>query len=156
MKALTVKPCSGPMICTIPIFHQWAELKRTKTEHTLTLIGHSKVGQPKFLHVFFQSNTLCPWIRLINERRDIGKVLAGRCSENDVIIMVRWELEKTYGTLWSTVARVQSGRRTERPALRLEKDELLQQIGSVITSTHKPSNACGLVTSWTRWLQDTY
>src|SRR4051812_3250147 len=36
------------------------------------------------------------------------------------------------GTLWSAVARVRSGRRTARPASR------------------RPSNACGLVTSWTR------
>jgi hypothetical protein len=37
------------------------------------------------------------------------------------------------GTLWSAVASVRSGRRTLRPASR------------------RPSNACGLVTSWTRW-----
>ena len=37
------------------------------------------------------------------------------------------------GTLWSMVAIVRSGRRTPRPARR------------------RPSNACGLVTSWTRW-----
>ena len=37
------------------------------------------------------------------------------------------------GTLWSTVASVRSGRRTVRPARR------------------RPSNACGEVTSWTRW-----
>ena len=36
------------------------------------------------------------------------------------------------GTLWSAVASVRSGRRTVRPARR------------------RPSNACGLVTSWTR------
>ena len=36
------------------------------------------------------------------------------------------------GTLWSSVAIVRSGRRTFRPAIR------------------SPSNACGLVTSWTR------
>src|ERR1700757_1953564 len=36
------------------------------------------------------------------------------------------------GTLWSAVASVRSGRRTARPARR------------------RPSNACGLVTSWTR------
>src|SRR3954469_7296648 len=36
------------------------------------------------------------------------------------------------GTLWSSVANVRSGRRTVRPASR------------------SPSNACGLVTSWTR------
>ena len=36
------------------------------------------------------------------------------------------------GTLWSAVASVRSGRRTSRPASR------------------SPSNACGLVTSWTR------
>ncbi len=37
------------------------------------------------------------------------------------------------GTLWSTTAMVASGRRTARPAAR------------------RPSNAWGLVTSWTRW-----
>src|SRR5215208_6174596 len=37
------------------------------------------------------------------------------------------------GTLWSIVATVRSGRRTERPASR------------------RPSKACGLVTSCTRW-----
>jgi len=37
------------------------------------------------------------------------------------------------GTLWSIVATVRSGRRTVRPAIR------------------RPSNAWGLVTSWTRW-----
>ena len=37
------------------------------------------------------------------------------------------------GTLWSAVASVRSGRRTSRPASR------------------RPSNACALVTSWTRW-----
>ncbi len=37
------------------------------------------------------------------------------------------------GTLWSSVARVRSGRRTDRLASR------------------RPSNACGLVTSWIRW-----
>ena len=37
------------------------------------------------------------------------------------------------GTLWSTTASVFSGARTLRPARR------------------RPSNACGLVTSWTRW-----
>ena len=37
------------------------------------------------------------------------------------------------GTLWSSVAIVRSGRRTVRPFSR------------------NPSNACGLVTSWTRW-----
>ena len=37
------------------------------------------------------------------------------------------------GTLWSSVATVRSGRRTVRPVRR------------------SPSNACGLVTSWTRW-----
>ncbi len=37
------------------------------------------------------------------------------------------------GTLWSSVASVRSGRRTPRPARR------------------RPSKACGLVTSWTRW-----
>ena len=36
------------------------------------------------------------------------------------------------GTLWSAVATVRSGRRTGRPASR------------------SPSNACALVTSWTR------
>ena len=37
------------------------------------------------------------------------------------------------GTLWSSVASVRSGRRTLRPASR------------------RPSKACGLVTSWSRW-----
>ena len=37
------------------------------------------------------------------------------------------------GTLWSSVARVRSGRRTARPASR------------------RPSKACGEVTSWMRW-----
>ena len=40
---------------------------------------------------------------------------------------------RAVGTLWSSVATVSSGRRTRRPVSR------------------SPSNACGLVTSWTRW-----
>ena len=45
-----------------------------------------------------------------------------------------WEatVEPSVGTLWSAVASVRSGRRTLRSARR------------------RPSNACGLVTSWTR------
>ena len=42
-------------------------------------------------------------------------------------------VEPSVGTLWSAVASVRSGRRTVRPASR------------------RLSNACGLVTSWTRW-----
>ena len=41
--------------------------------------------------------------------------------------------QSTVGTLWSSVARVRSGRRTPRPASR------------------SPSKACGEVTSWMRW-----
>ena len=41
--------------------------------------------------------------------------------------------QSSVGTLWSSVARVRSGRRTRRPARR------------------RPSKACGEVTSWMRW-----
>ncbi len=45
---------------------------------------------------------------------------------------IGWSMSAV-GTLWSSVAIVRSGRRTPRPDRR------------------RPSNACGLVTSWTRW-----
>ncbi len=50
-----------------------------------------------------------------------------------VSLMSRGTREPTVGMLWSATAIVQSGRRTLRPARR------------------RPSNACGLVTSCTRW-----
>ena len=52
--------------------------------------------------------------------------LAGRDRIGDRLVDV------AVGTLWSSVATVRSGRRTPRPESR------------------RPSNACGLVTSWTR------
>ncbi len=59
----------------------------------------------------------------------------------------------THGTLWSTVAREQSGLRTARLAFRLVPQSVndFSQKGN-IERAHSPSNACGLVTSCTRCL----
>ena len=43
------------------------------------------------------------------------------------------QVRSVVGTLWSTTSKVFSGARMERP------------------DSRSPSNACGLVTSWTRW-----
>ena len=63
------------------------------------------------------------WIR---ETGSVTGLLGPRSGSPGPVIPV-------VGTLWSSVATVSSGRRTARPASR------------------STSNACGLVTSWTRW-----
>ena len=90
----TVKPCSGPTICTTP----WRG----------SIMSNS--GTPNSLAF---ARSVSTWMRLSSSSIPSARPLVG--------------------TLWSGVARVRSGRRTLRPAIR------------------KPSNAWGLVTSWTRW-----
>ncbi len=89
-----VKPCSGPITCTMP----W----RTSR------MPNSSTPNSSQLRV-----SVSTWSREISST--IG-------SERSLV-----------GTLWSGTARVASGRRTLRPVSR------------------RPSKACGLVTSWTRW-----
>ena len=90
----SVKPCSGPMMWTIP----WRGS------------NWSKYSMPK-------SRTFSA--RVSTWRRDSGSAMPARRS-------LVW-------MLWSTTASVRDGDRTARPARR------------------RPSKACGLVTSWTRW-----
>mmetsp|Transcript_25550 Transcript_25550/g.71878 ORF Transcript_25550/g.71878 Transcript_25550/m.71878 type:complete len:218 (+) Transcript_25550:751-1404(+) len=100
----SVKPCSGPMMCTMP----WR------------LSAMPKYLTPK--SSTFRSSA-CTWVRDATSARkaSTASLPAWKASRFDV------------GTLWSTVASVQSGRRTARPARR------------------RPSKACGDVTSWIRW-----
>ena len=64
---------------------------------------------------------------------ELGDVLLQRL-DLDARLLVRCRgCGRVVGMLWSATAMVASGRRTWRPAMR------------------RPSKACGLVTSWTRW-----
>jgi hypothetical protein len=64
---------------------------------------------------------------------ELGSVL-GQCLDLDAAFFFSMPCERSVvGTLWSTTASVFSGARTLRPAMR------------------RPSKACGLVTSCTRW-----
>mmetsp|Transcript_9618 Transcript_9618/g.23867 ORF Transcript_9618/g.23867 Transcript_9618/m.23867 type:complete len:525 (+) Transcript_9618:1168-2742(+) len=96
----TVKPCSGPMMCTIPC----------------RLSAMPKYGSWNFC-TFSSTASTCArdWSSWMNDSMDSKA------------------FREKVGTLWSTVTRVQSGRRTGRPA------------------TERPSNAWGEVTSCTRW-----
>mmetsp|Transcript_1963 Transcript_1963/g.6482 ORF Transcript_1963/g.6482 Transcript_1963/m.6482 type:complete len:218 (+) Transcript_1963:416-1069(+) len=100
----SVKPCSGPMMWTMPC--------------RLSLM-------PKYLTpksaTFSSSARTC--VRDATSSRNVSTLSVPLWNES------RFDV----GTLWSTVASVQSGRRTGRPASR------------------RPSKAWGLVTSWTRW-----
>mmetsp|Transcript_4157 Transcript_4157/g.8833 ORF Transcript_4157/g.8833 Transcript_4157/m.8833 type:complete len:241 (+) Transcript_4157:1637-2359(+) len=96
----SVKPCSGPMMCTIPCRSS----------------SIPKYFSPKSL------TFCCIWSTWVRLAVSSMKLATSRRAERSVV-----------GTLWSTVVRVQSGRRTLRFASR------------------SPSNAWGLVTSWTRW-----
>ena len=89
-----VRPCSGPMMWTMP----WPG---------------SPIGKWVIPNSAALSRSTSTW------RAEIGSEIG-------------WSMPAV-GTLWSSVATVSSGRRTRRPARR------------------SPSNACGLVTSWTRW-----
>src|SRR5262245_11811598 len=90
----SVKPCSGPMMWTMP----WR------------LSNSSKYSSPNSL-AFSARYAICAALS--------GSGLGA--------------LRSVVGTLWSTTQSVLSGARTLRPDRR------------------RPSNACGLVTSWTRW-----
>ena len=65
---------------------------------------------------------------------EIGGVLGQRLDLDTAFLVLDAERRSgEVGTLWSTTASVFSGWRTLRPVMR------------------RPSKACGLVTSWTRW-----
>ena len=78
-----------------------------------------------------------PWCSLPSEKSGTPNS-AQLVSRVSTWTRLSWSLMRSavvvpsVGTLWSAVASVRSGRRTLRPAIR------------------RPSNACGLVTSWTR------
>lgn len=87
---------------------------------TLTSIGHAEISNAEFLDVLFQSYALSTGVGLADKRLNRREVLPGVGAGFPVIIESASRLSgKTYGTLWSTVARVQSGRRTARLAFRL-------------------------------------
>jgi hypothetical protein len=92
--------------------------------HTLSAIRHAKIGQSKLLHVVLESHALRTRVGLCNELLYCGEVLARDSAVSVLLIMFSHPrmLSNTYGTLWSTVARVQSGRRTGRFAVRLGAD----------------------------------
>ena len=89
-----VRPCSGPMMWTMP----WR------------MSSIEKYGTPNSRQFCSSVST---WMRDSGFRDALARSVVG--------------------TLWSATASVASGRRTLRPAAR------------------RPSKACGLVTSWTRW-----
>jgi hypothetical protein len=73
-----VKPCSGPMMWTIPNRVSKGEADRGQKPKvlTLSLVVHAKVRQAKLLHVVLESGALCPAVRLANESGDALKVLS--------------------------------------------------------------------------------
>mmetsp|Transcript_15971 Transcript_15971/g.49443 ORF Transcript_15971/g.49443 Transcript_15971/m.49443 type:complete len:223 (+) Transcript_15971:1581-2249(+) len=99
----SVKPCSGPMMWTMP----WR------------LSDMPKYLTPKS-STFFSRASTC--VREATSSRNCSTVWPPPWNSSRADV----------GTLWSTVASVQSGRRTGRPASR------------------RPSKAWGLVTSWIR------
>ena len=117
-----VNPCSGPMTCTIPkIRVREMEEHTRRSNHTLAAVGHAKIGNTKFLHILLQSYTLRARVGFLDESADRGEVLA---DDRAIWAEIRTSFisayrNSTYGILWSTVARVQSVRRTGRPAARL-------------------------------------
>ena len=89
---------------------------------TLSSVSHTKVCKTEFLNVVLQSHALVARVGLLNERLDRGEVFPGGCTICFLVSDVSQSNSgcSTYGTLWSTVARVQSGLLTPRPALRLK------------------------------------
>mmetsp|Transcript_31367 Transcript_31367/g.69168 ORF Transcript_31367/g.69168 Transcript_31367/m.69168 type:complete len:213 (+) Transcript_31367:1127-1765(+) len=95
-----VKPCSGPIMCTIPCLES---------------------SSPKYVR---------PKSRTFSSSVSTCVLLSASLIKDAMSVKAERSL---VGTLWSTVARVQSGRRTRRLAVR------------------RPSKAWGEVTSCTRW-----
>ena len=100
----SVKPCSGPMMCTMP--WRLSAMPKYFTPKSFTLVSNAWT---------------CVRDATSARKASTASLPAWNASRLDV------------GTLWSTVASVQSGRRTSRPASR------------------RPSKAWGDVTSWIRW-----
>lgn len=153
----TVNPCSGPMMCTMPETRAvsiWEFLLIQRC--TLTSICHTKIRQAELLDVLFQSLTLSARVWLGDESLDIGEVLAGHSPsimDEHTRCTINMSCQNaTHGTLWSTVAKVQSGRRTDRVAFRLQCSIETFVHFENQNFTYKPSNAWGLVTSCTKCL----
>lgn len=115
-------------------------LRTDDVDNTLALVAHAKVCETEVLDVLLEGAALEAGVVLFDELIDVLEVFAGGGGNVLSFESVRWLPEIRCGGkrnerhTWSTVTRVQSGRRTLRPAFL------------------RPSKAWGDVTSWTRCL----
>lgn len=134
-----MNPCSGPMIWTIPskkISDNWVD---GVVVGTLPFIGHAEIGDAKLLDIFLESSALCAGVGFGNERLYRGEILARDGADKQDKVLYESNRDCAYGILWSTVARVQSGRRTGRPAFLLSRVRLLfRRFKRVLTVPRTP------------------
>lgn len=88
-----VKPCSGPIMWTIPDhqprYHIDALLHQREPVLTLTLVIHTEVCQTELFDIVLECADLRPTVRFIDESSDAFEVLSWHCSEWGISFYLR-------------------------------------------------------------------